>query len=157
MTGHFEENTEKITESILYCLQTAVKDNERNHRKLLIVGLDILMDIEERVVPKGLETTENVKRTLKSEAIQGMAKFLVELIGEFNYIVCRHCDKKQSIKGLNCLYCGCRLPIESDSLGILSPERRKKIIAEAGNYSILHFITMIIYYDVSFFILVCVA
>ena len=132
LTGVHGTYTEKLVEGILFCLQSAIKENERNHRKLLLVGLDVLMDLEEGICPVGYETDKNIILAVKSENVRNISKFLVELIGEFNFVVCKHCEKKQSIKGLNCIFCGYRLPVENTSMAILSPERRSKILANVG-------------------------
>ena len=97
-------------EAVLYCLQVAVKDSAKNHRKLLLGGLDVLMDIEERKVPLGKEKGEGeegyVRDALQSASVHNMASMLVGVIGDFNYVVCAHCEKRQGVLGLNCLHCG---------------------------------------------------
>lgn len=112
MSGVYGSNTRKMMEAVLYCLQVAVKDSTKNHRKLLLSGLDVLMDIEERKVPleDGDRDREGekgpVREAVQSSIVHNMASMLVGVIGDFNYVVCSHCEKKQGVLGLNCLHCG---------------------------------------------------
>jgi hypothetical protein len=103
--GIYQENTEKLLESILFCLQISVENNERNKRKLLLTGLDILMDIEECIISIPQESIEYrwIKSGIKNDNVQLISKNLIDLIGEFNYIVCSHCFVKQAIK-VACVY-----------------------------------------------------
>jgi hypothetical protein len=99
-TGIYQENTEKLLESVLFCLQISVENNERNKRKLLLNGLDILMDIEECITSINPELNEYkwVILGVKNENVCLISKNLIDIIGEFNYIVCSNCFVKQAIK-----------------------------------------------------------
>jgi hypothetical protein len=109
VTGIYQENTEKLLESILFCLQISVENNERNKRKLLLNGLDILMDIEEHIISIPQESIEYnwIKAGIKNDNVQLISKNLIDLIGEFNYIVCSHCFVKQAIKVAYICMCVC--------------------------------------------------
>ena len=76
-----------------------------------------------------MEETQHVKQALKAESIASMAKTIVAMLGDFNYSVCTNCYKKQEMKGLNCLQCGYKLPIEVPIPEGLSEDRKKRMAA----------------------------
>jgi len=76
-----------------------------------------------------MEETQHVKQALKAESIASMAKTLVAMLGDFNYSVCTNCYKKQEMKGLNCLQCGYKLPVEVPIPEGLSEDRKKRMAA----------------------------
>ena len=76
-----------------------------------------------------MEETQHVKQALKAESIASMAKTIVAMLGDFNYSVCTNCYKKQEMKGLNCLQCGYKLPIEVPIPEGLSEDRKMRMAA----------------------------
>ncbi len=43
--GDFKQQVDKVLEAVLTCFQTAIKGHDRNSRKLLLTGLETIMDI----------------------------------------------------------------------------------------------------------------
>ena len=73
--GHHGDQTEKVMEGAMHCVLGAIHGNERNHRLLLKVGLNTVMDIDEEIVPKGLgEAAKHVKQAVRGDAVAHMAK-----------------------------------------------------------------------------------
>jgi hypothetical protein len=58
------------------------------------------MDIEECIISINTELNEFkwVKLGVRNENVSLISKNLIDLIGEFNYIVCSNCFVKQAIK-----------------------------------------------------------
>jgi DNA-directed RNA polymerase subunit RPC12/RpoP len=114
-SGFFAEQTEKVFEAALHCLKFGVLNHERNSRKLLMVGLDAVMDVAEGPTSaKAKAADAYVRQGLRSEGVVALAKDIQLILGEYNYVVCRHCGKRQNLHGTTCLMCGYRLLVEVD-------------------------------------------
>jgi DNA-directed RNA polymerase subunit RPC12/RpoP len=114
-SGFFAEQTEKVLEAALHCLKFGVLNHERNSRKLLMVGLDAVMDVAEGPTSaKAKAADAYVRQGLRSEGVVALAKDIQLILGEYNYVVCRHCGKRQNLHGTTCLMCGYRLLVEVD-------------------------------------------
>ena len=117
LTGIYVEETEKLIEASLACLVTGILNHERNSRRLLVVGLEVIMDIAEGKPLQAFGADIYVRNSLKSEGISALAKSLLLMLGPYNYVVCKNCHKKQDLQGTACYHCGYRLLVDvADSL-----------------------------------------
>ena len=41
-----------------------------------------------------------------------MAKSILQILGPYNYVVCRNCQKKQELSGTHCFNCGAALLVD---------------------------------------------
>ena len=115
-TGLYLKQSEKLFEACLACLTNAILNNEKNSRKLLMVGLESVLDLADSNLSskyKALITDANaliqVNNAMKSEGVIALAKSLLLMLAPYNYIVCRNCQKKQDLHGTSCYNCGNRL------------------------------------------------
>lgn len=109
--GQYTDQTEKILEAVLACMASAISSHERNARRLLVVGLEALMDLADGNVDVG--GADNVTRGgLGGEGVLALAKSILLMLGPYNYVVCRNCNKKQDLNGTNCYSCGHRLRVD---------------------------------------------
>lgn len=117
LSGVYVEETEKMIEAALACLVTGILNHERNSRRLLVVGLEVIMDIAEGKSLQAFGADIYVRNSLKSEGISALSKSLLLMLGPYNYVVCKNCHKKQDLQGTSCYHCGYRLLVEvTDSL-----------------------------------------
>ena len=117
LSGMYVEETEKLIEASLACLVTGILNHERNSRRLLVVGLEVIMDIAEGKPLQAFGADIYVRNSLKSEGISALAKSLLLMLGPYNYVVCKNCHKKQDLQGTACYHCGYRLLVDvADSL-----------------------------------------
>lgn len=112
LTGMYVEETEKLIEASLACLVTAIVNHERNSRRLLVVGLEVIMDLAEGKPLQTFGADIHVRNSMKSEGILALAKSLLLMLGPYNYVVCKNCHKKQDLQGTACYHCGYRLLVE---------------------------------------------
>lgn len=106
MTLSFGSHTSKVLESSLLCLQAAVTENKRSSRFLVqhSKGLDLLLQISGENLNK-----RSFAKKLKSDPNSAVASSILHNLGKFNYVICRHCSKKQDVSGTSCLHCGHKL------------------------------------------------
>jgi hypothetical protein len=124
--GAYAESSDKVMESCLGCAVNALVGHERNARKLLVTGLDHILDLAE-----GKSGARNAYRmqsshlipVFVSESISALAKNILEMLGPYNYVVCRNCGKKQNLTGNNCILCGRVLLVESSVDAVASPKK----------------------------------
>lgn len=120
IAGHFGNQTEKVLEAALACLANAILNHERNSRRLLVVGLESLMDIADGKLPDVMGASASVRGGMAAEGVVALAKSILLMLGPYNYIVCRHCLKKQDLHGQTCYSCGHRLRVD-----VLDSEREQ--------------------------------
>jgi hypothetical protein len=110
--GQYGDQSEKILEALLSSLTASIANHERNSRRLLVVGLEALMDIADGKLGHVTGTTHIVAQSLKGEGVVALAKSILLMLGPYNYVVCRNCHKKQELVGQSCYACGYRLRVE---------------------------------------------
>lgn len=121
VTGCHAEQAEKILEASLACLASAIFNHERNSRRLLVVGLEAIMDLADGVLADVVGADEFVREAAKAEGVVALAKSVLLMLGPYNFVVCRNCHRKQDLHGTSCVHCGHRLRVEvveKDSLSI---------------------------------------
>jgi hypothetical protein len=127
VSGMYGEHTEHILEAGLACLVSAIMNNQANSYRLLIVGLDAMMDLADKRVPElppSLLASTNpnslidgkynavVYYAMQSEAVIKLAQAILLMLGPFNFIVCRNCHRKQELLGQCCMHCGHKLRVD---------------------------------------------
>jgi predicted nucleic acid-binding Zn-ribbon protein len=127
-TGFYQRETEKLLESSISCLIGAISNShEKNSRKLVMVGLDAILDLTKestilKSYQKGLfknDPSNNVQyvlQAIQSEGLQALVNALLLALGPFNYVVCKNCQRKQDLHGTSCFYCGHRLIVDVEGL-----------------------------------------
>lgn len=132
LRGEFEDQTEKMIEAALAAFVTAIFHHEKNSRRLLMVGLEILMDLADMSysVSQGGKSSSImvdplVAQACRSESIVALSKSILLMLGPYNYVVCKNCFKKQDLHGTSCIHCGNRLKVEVVEKHNLSPLRSK--------------------------------
>lgn len=113
--GEFYEQSEKILEACLGCMVSAISSHERNSRRLLATGMAAVLDLAEGTLSSRIGTSRDVTFAMKGEGVMALAKNVLELLGPYNYVVCRHCGKKQNLTGTNCMLCGRILLVDNFS------------------------------------------
>jgi hypothetical protein len=114
----FEDQVEKILEASLACIATAIINHTGNSRRLLVLGLQSLVDIVEgHILTKIIESEEHVyaeitRKAYKNDTVIALAKTILLMLGPYNYIICKNCSKKQELSGTNCVVCGHRLRLD---------------------------------------------
>jgi hypothetical protein len=116
-TGTFGDQTEKVVEAALACCTAAITNHERNSRRMLVVGLEAVMDLADGRMGDVAGTTSIAKNGLKGEGVVALAKSILLMLGPYNYIVCKNCHKKQELVGQTCYNCGYRLRVETTDAG----------------------------------------
>ena len=112
LTGVFVDQSEKVFEACLILLATAIVGNDKNARRLLVIGLEIVMDIAEGKLADSAGTDDHVRRGLNSDSIIALSKSILQILGPYNYVVCRNCHKKQELRGTHCFNCGNALLVD---------------------------------------------
>eukprot|EP00607_Mallomonas_marina_P008676 CAMPEP_0182424646 /NCGR_PEP_ID=MMETSP1167-20130531/10876_1 /TAXON_ID=2988 /ORGANISM="Mallomonas Sp, Strain CCMP3275" /LENGTH=391 /DNA_ID=CAMNT_0024604619 /DNA_START=559 /DNA_END=1734 /DNA_ORIENTATION=- len=114
LLGKYHEDTGVILESCLSCLVNGISGHERNSRRLIMVGLQSMIDVADMNVNgvSGMEVDAYVMRAMQSEGIAAMAQAILEMLGPYNYVICRQCQKKQDINGTHCISCGYKLLLD---------------------------------------------
>lgn len=112
LTGTFIEQTEKVLEGCLILLATAIMANDRNARKLLVLGLELVMDLAEQKMGRSVGADPHLRIALNSESVIALAKSILQILGPYNYVVCRNCQKKQELSGTHCFNCGAALLVD---------------------------------------------
>ncbi len=110
--GVYGDHSEKLLEATLACIAAAISNHERNSRRLLVVGLEALMDIADGKLGHVTGTTHIVAQSLRGEGVVSLAKSILLQLGPYNYVVCRNCHKKQELVGQSCFACGYRLRVD---------------------------------------------
>ncbi len=128
LSGIYMDQTEKILEAELAVLVTAILNHEKNARRLLSVGLEILLDIADGKLYLSSGTDAIVKKALSTEGIVALSKYLLSMLAPYNYVVCKNCHKKQDLHGQTCLNCGYRLLVED-----IPPVKEKKGITQLAS------------------------
>eukprot|EP01038_Epipyxis_sp_PR26KG_P008951 gene8951-12071_t len=120
--GQYMEQSEKIFESCLSCLYNSIINHEKNSRKLLLGGLDTILDLSDSKITciNNKDISQNnidyIYKAMKSEGIIALAKSILLMLGPYNYVVCRNCQKKQDLHGTSCYNCGYRLFVDVDGI-----------------------------------------
>ncbi len=125
--GEFAEQTEKVLEACLGCSVSAISQHERNSRRLLACCIEAIIDLAEGNLMR-IGSTRDVQAAMKSEGVVAVAKNILEMLGPYNYVVCRHCGKKQNLSGTNCVLCGRILLVDnfSESVSAMDTHALKK-------------------------------
>ncbi len=110
--GQYADQTEKIVEAALACVTAAITNNERNSRRLLTIGLEAMMDLADGKMGQVAGAEPLVSKGLKGTGVVALAKSILLMLGPYNYIVCKNCNKKQELVGQACFACGYRLRVE---------------------------------------------
>ena len=110
--GQYGDQTEKILEAVLACLASSISNHERNSRRLLVVGLEALMDLADGKLSEALGASTIARGGMGGESVLALANSILMMLGPYNYVVCRNCNKKQELNGTNCYSCGHRLRVE---------------------------------------------
>lgn len=110
--GQYAEHTEKIVEACLACITACIVNNERNSRRLLTIGLEAMMDLADGKMGLVAGADAITSVGLKGEGVVALAKSILLMLGPYNYIVCKNCQKKQELVGQACYACGYRLRVE---------------------------------------------
>lgn len=148
LTGAFYDQVDKVFEGCAACLIAAVTKEPRNSRRLVMIGLDAVLEISEESsflkkasnIPFSqrshqqeivLPSTTNIINAIKNEGIQALVNSLLLLLAPYNYVVCRNCSKKQDLHGTSCYFCGHRLLVEVDVDG--NPELAKLLDSDTQN------------------------
>ena len=118
LDGRYVDQSEKVIEGVLAILVNAIHHSDRNSRKLLRLGLELVMDIADGRLTETTGAEGYVAQGLRSEGVVAMAKSLLQMLGPYNYVVCRHCHKKQEISGTHCFNCGSKLLVDVPSATI---------------------------------------
>jgi HEAT repeat protein len=130
LTGTFHEQAEKVFEACIACLISAVTKEPRNARRLVMVGLDAVIEISEESSLLKKQTTilfahgqsplpvppaiQQVIVGIKNEGVQALVNSLLLLLAPYNYVVCKNCGRKQDLHGTSCYFCGHRLLVDVD-------------------------------------------
>jgi hypothetical protein len=103
--------TTQVIEASLTCLCTAILENKKNSRFLVqhSKGISLLIQISDTGNTKRKQGSRPVKI---NDANATLANSMLNMLGKYNYIVCRHCSKKQDVNGSSCLHCGYKLVFE---------------------------------------------
>lgn len=110
--AQYGDQSEKVLEATLACVAACISNHERNSRRLLVVGLEALMDIADGKLGHVTGTTTIIAESLRGEGVVALAKSILLMLGPYNYVVCRNCHKKQELVGQSCYACGFRLRVE---------------------------------------------
>jgi len=110
--GQYAEHTEKIMEACLACIAACIANHERNSRRLLTIGLEAVMDLADGKMGLVAGSDTLTKVGLQGEGVVALAKSILLMLGPYNYIVCKNCQKKQELVGQACYSCGYRLRVE---------------------------------------------
>lgn len=129
-TGEFIEQTEKVVEASLALLVTGIVSHERNSRRLLAIGLEVLMDIADGKIASSSGGNAVVRRACRTEGIVAMTKSLLLMLGPYNYVVCKNCQKKQDLHGTTCLFCGYRLRVTVEPHKLAAAHEKRKMKEE---------------------------
>ena len=112
LSGCFIDQSEKVLEGCLILLATAILGNDRNARRLLVLGLEMVMDIAEQKLSTSVGSDPHIRRALVSESVIALSKSILQLLGPYNYVVCKNCHKKQELSGTHCFNCGATLLVD---------------------------------------------
>lgn len=117
------------------CMASAIASHERNARRLLVVGLEALMDIAEGKMPDVVGAGSRARGGMAGEGVLALAKSILLLLGPYNYVVCSNCNKKQDLTGESCFSCGHRLrvaPIDPAERNIMKEAQAEAKAARTG-------------------------
>ena len=120
--GQYGDQTEKILEATLACMASAITSHERNSRRLLVVGLEAIMDLADGKLAEALGASSIARGGMGGESVLALANSILLMLGPYNYVVCRNCNKKQELSGLACYSCGHVLrvnPVDKEERNIM--------------------------------------
>ncbi len=145
LSGAFHEHAEKVFEACVACFISAVSKEPRNSRRLVMIGLDAIIEISEEssllkkqninIFSHGPSTAElppsmqYVIGGIKNEGVQALVNSLLLLLAPFNYVVCKNCGRKQDLHGTSCYFCGHRLLVDVDMDRIPGGERNSDALS----------------------------
>jgi hypothetical protein len=129
--GEFADQSDKVLESALSCLVSAIQDHEFNSRRLLRVGLEVLMDLAELNLAKPLGLDKLAKLGIESPSVVALSKSLLSMLAPYNYVVCKNCHKRQNLSGTHCIMCGYMfyvdMAMEKQDLSILASNNKSRV------------------------------
>jgi hypothetical protein len=99
----------EIMEASLAALVNVCIDHEKNSRRILAKGLDILIEIAETAVVKGKPNQGPAEG--KTNGV--LAQDLLQIIGPYNFVVCANC-KHRNAGGSTCETCGHAISFDLD-------------------------------------------
>lgn len=130
LTGVFFEQAEKVFEACVACLISAINKEPRNSRRLVMIGLDAIIEISEessflkkqtgtlfshgQTSPQLSPAIQHIIAGIKNEGVQALVNSLLLLLAPYNYVVCKNCGRKQDLHGTSCYFCGHRLLVDVD-------------------------------------------
>jgi HEAT repeat protein len=120
LAGVFDEHAGKLFEACVACLISAVTKEPRNSRRLVMIGLDALVEISEESSflrkPKNSWSLpiQQVISGIRDEGLQALVNNLLLSLAPYNYVVCKNCGHKQDLHGTSCFFCGHRLLVDVD-------------------------------------------
>jgi hypothetical protein len=130
----FGDQTVKVVEAALCCLVAGLNGNERNCRKLLVIGLEGIIDIVEgKSLSDSAVLNEHAKAAMQHETVVALARSLLLMLAPYNYVVCRNCHTKQDLNGTTCYHCGHRLRVELVRKEGRRPQTSDSTASGAGN------------------------
>lgn len=148
LSGLYQQHSADVFEAALTCLVSACLKEEKNSRRLLMVGLDPLLDLAEGSIStskldfvnvedkKALssQSVGHLKAAMQNEGVIALAKSILLMLAPYNYVVCRNCQKKQELRGTSCYSCGNRLLVDVDYKKdtYLPKKNAKSLPASAG-------------------------
>jgi len=118
---YYVSKNPKLLEASLTTFINLIIDNERNCRKVIKTGLDILIDIAESYeaslsTPAAHSTfTERQADRDLAKSNAALAASILQIVGPYNYIFCTNCKAKQS-GGTTCSQCGHALSLDEQTL-----------------------------------------
>ena len=114
VAGKYERQTGKVMEGALLCVIAAIANCERNSRRLVKIGLDVILDIADGVLVTAMDQSlrDILVSAMKSDSINATAKAILQMLGPYNYVVCRNCQRKQDLSVTHCFSCGYKLLVD---------------------------------------------
>jgi hypothetical protein len=119
LDGRYVDQSEKVVEACLSVLVNAIHHSDRNSRKVLRLGLEVIMDLADGKIAQSAGVDDHVREGAGSEGVVAMAKSILQMLGPYNYVVCRNCHKKQEISGTHCFNCGSKLLVDVPSARLM--------------------------------------
>lgn len=113
--GIYEEHTLKLLEVSLQCLVYAIHNHTSNSRRLLFVGLKLIIDLAEKnlLLDPQPDISSHIRVAIECKSVVHTSKGILRMLGPYNYVVCINCGQKQDLMGESCLACGNRLRVET--------------------------------------------
>lgn len=125
-SNDFQDKTLDVLEACLSCIATAIMNHTGNSRRLLVTGMETINDMIDRKYLDRFEFAEDFTRqAFHHDTIISLCKSILFMLGPYNYVVCRNCQRKQELSGTNCSQCGHRLRIDSNTKSSTSPTKKR--------------------------------